>query len=353
VGTILALMERSLKVMSAVQSRLHKSMGAELKILAVMMAEQMPLEYPFETDAGATRTQDYDGRVDVVPVSDPNASTMSQKVVQYQAAQQAAASAPNIYDQKKLHRGYLDVLHIKDADQIIPLDEDMRPRDPVAENMAILTQEPVKVFDHQDHKAHIAAHMSAMKDPRILEIVGQSPNASAIQAAASAHITEHVAYQYRREMEKQLGTALPDMDQALPPDVEASLSPLIAQAADRVLKQGMQDAQDKKNKENEDDPLIQIQMRELGVKEAKQKADAENDRSQIAVARERIESEERRAGAKIGADTVADERDRTAKERMAGAERGIDMMDKAANREIQRAQLRERGNSEGNSGAGE
>jgi hypothetical protein len=210
-------------------------MRRELKLIAAVIRDFMGPEYDYDDDREHDRQRDFDGRVDVIPVSDPNAATMAQRVVQYQAALQLAQQAPQLYDMGKLHRGMLEVLNIQDADEIIKLPGDLKPMDPVTENMAILKQEPVKAFQYQDHEAHIAVHMAAMQDPKIQQVVGQSPFAAAIASAASAHITEHVAMAYRVEIQKQLGVELPGMDEELPEDVEREVSRLAAAAAEKLL----------------------------------------------------------------------------------------------------------------------
>ena len=234
VGTTLALMERSMKVLSGVQARLHASLKHELRILAKIIHDFMPPEYSYEIEGNFDRTSDFDKRVDVIPVSDPNAATMSQRVMQYQAAVQLAQQSPQIYDMGKLHRQMLEVLGVQNADDIVKLPDDMKPADPVTENMMIMKQEPIKAFKYQDHEAHIAVHMAAAKDPKIMQIVGQSPFAQAIQQAMAAHVTEHVAFQYRREIEKQLGVEMPNEDQPLPEDVEVEISRLAKEAAEKL-----------------------------------------------------------------------------------------------------------------------
>src|SRR5210317_1714228 len=243
VGTTLALMERSMKVMSGVQARLHASLKNELRLLAKVIKDNMDSTYLHDQESEADRLQDFDDRIDVIPVSDPNAATMAQRVVQYQAAMQLAQQAPQLYDMGKIHRQMLEVLGIKDADEIIKLPDDLAPKDPVSENMAILKQEPVKVFKYQDHEAHIAVHMAAMQDPKLQEIVGQSPFAQAIGQAMAAHVTEHVAFQYRREIEKMLGVEMPNEDQPLPEDIEIEISRLAKDAAEKLLQKDMAEEQ--------------------------------------------------------------------------------------------------------------
>ena len=311
VGTTLALMERSMQVMSGIQARLHAAMKQELRILASIVHDYMPAEYAYEMDEPSDRISDFDGRVDVIPVSDPNAATMAQRIMQYQAALQLAQQAPQMYDMGKLHRQMLEVLGIKDAEDIIKLPEDIKPADPVTENMAILKQEPVKPFAYQDHEAHIQTHMLAMQDPKITQIVGQSPFASAIQSAMMSHITEHVALQYRVEIQKQLGVELPDPEAPLPEDVELQVSRLAAQAADKLFNKGQAEASAEQAAAQQADPLTQIQQRELMIKETELKHKIEMDKLKVnidALAKQenarlqqaRIDSEEEKEAARIG-----------------------------------------------------
>ena len=220
VGTTLALLERSLKVIGSVQSRIHNSMKHELRILSKIIYDYGPTEYPYNIKGKELLKEDFDGRVDVIPVSDPNASTKAQKIMQYQAALQLSQQAPQMYNMEELHRQMLDVLGIRDADKIVPLETEIAPTDPVSENMNLLNRKPVKAFMYQDHEAHIKVHMAAMNDPKMREMVGQSPNANAILAAFTEHVTEHIAFQYRKEIEKQLGAPMPPPDEPLPEDIE-------------------------------------------------------------------------------------------------------------------------------------
>ncbi len=311
VGTTLALMERSMQVMSGIQARLHAAMKQELRILASIVHDYMPAEYAYEMDEPSDRISDFDGRVDVIPVSDPNAATMAQRIMQYQAALQLAQQAPQMYDMGKLHRQMLEVLGIKDAEDIIKLPEDVKPADPVTENMAILKQEPVKPFAYQDHEAHIQTHMLAMQDPKISQIVGQSPFASAIQSAMMSHITEHVALQYRVEIQKQLGVELPDPEAPLPEDVELQVSRLAAQAADKLFNKDQAEVAAEQAAAQQADPLTQIQQRELMIKETELKHKIEMDKLKVnidALAKQenarlqqaRIDSEEEKEAARIG-----------------------------------------------------
>ena len=321
VGTTLAILERMLKVMSAVQARVHYAMKQEFKLLRDIIRDNTPDEYGYEPETGDRKAKksDYD-MVDVIPVSDPNAATMSQKVVQYQAVMQLAAQAPQIYDQKVLHRQMIEVLGVKNAAKLVPTDDDMKPVDPVSENMAIINAKPVKAFMYQDHEAHIAVHMAAIQDPKIAAMVGQSPMAQAIMAAAAAHISEHVAFQYRREIEKQLGSALPHPEEQLPEELEVRLSQLTAQAASRLLQKDQAEAAAQQAAQQAQDPLIQMQQKELEIKakdveikekkmaiDAAAKADElrlkEKDLAVKAASEaDRGRREEMIAGVKIGAD---------------------------------------------------
>jgi len=289
VGTTLAILERTMKVISAVQARVHHTMKQEFKLLAEIIRDNTPEKYSYEPEVGAAgaRRSDYD-HVDVLPVSDPNAATLAQKVVQYQAVHQLAQTAPDIYDLKILHRQMIEVLGIKNASKIIPDTDDMKPLDPVSENMAILRSLPVKAFLYQDHEAHLQVHMSAMQDPKIAAIVGQNPNAQAIMGAASAHIMEHVAFQYRKEIEKQLGATLPpppdfDGDDEelghLSPEMEVQLSQMAAQAAAKLLQKDVAEAQQQQAQQQAQDPLLQLQQMDLQIK--KQLADIEGQRAQV------------------------------------------------------------------------
>jgi hypothetical protein len=319
VGTTLALMERSMKVMSGVQARMHAAMHKELRILAQVVHDFMPEEYAYAETDEFSRVDDFDTKkIDVIPVSDPNAATMAQRIVQYQAALQLAQQAPQLYDLGKLHRQMLEVMGIQDADEIIKLADDIGPKDPVSENMAILRQEPIKAFLYQDHDAHIAVHMAAMQDPKLQQIVGQSPFAAAIQSAMMAHITEHVAFQYRKELEKKLGVPLPPENEPIPEDIEVQLSQATAMAAQKLLQSNQAEMAQQQAEQEAQNPLTQIQMKELEIKDraqtlkeqiaqhemqlekAKLELDMANKAANIEVARERIASEDEREGARVG-----------------------------------------------------
>jgi len=268
VGTTLAIMERSMKVVSASQARLHAGLRTEFRILARIIKEYMPDQYDFDAGESSNRQEDFDGRVDIIPVSDPNASTMSQRITQYQAALQLASQAPQMYDLPVLHRQMLETLGIKDVDKIIPSSDESKPEDPSTENMHIINMKPVKAFEYQDHEAHITVHMTAMQDPKILQIVGQTPTAKAIQSSAEAHIREHLAFAYRRQLEAQLGAELPPYGEELPKDIEKKLSSLVSEAAVKLLQKDVSEAQAQENMQKAQDPEMQIKMQELQLKEA-------------------------------------------------------------------------------------
>jgi hypothetical protein len=310
VGTTLAILERTLKVMSAVQARIYYAMKQEFKLLKGIIRDYTPKEYSYDPEVGDRRAKqaDYDN-VDVIPVSDPNAATMSQKVVQYQAVMQMAQQYPQIYDLPELNKQMLEVLGIKNIGKLIPSADDQKPKDPVSENMAIINGKPVKAFIYQDHQAHIQVHMAAMQDPKIMQIVGQNPMAQTIQAAAMAHINEHIAFEYRKQMEEQLGVPLPNPDETLPEDVELELSRLTAAAAQKLLAKDQAEVQQQQIQQQQQDPLIQMQQQELAIKQQevqikaqKTMADIQIDQAKLELEKLKIDSNERVAGAKLGAD---------------------------------------------------
>jgi hypothetical protein len=325
VGTTLALMERSMKVMSGVQARLHAAMKNELRLLARIIRDYMPAQYAYEMDGDFNRQTDFDARVDVIPVSDPNAATMSQRIMQYQAALQLAQQAPQLYDMGKLHRQMLEVLGIQDADDIIKLPDDLKPADPVTENMMMLKQEPTKAFKYQDHESHIAVHMAAMQDPKLREMVGQSPFAGAIGQAMAAHITEHVAFQYRREIEKMLGVEMPNEDQPLPEDVEVELSRLAKEAAEKLLQKDQAEVQQKQIQEQQQDPVVQMQQMELQMKQQELQHKIQMDTAKMQLETAKLESQKKIAGAKIGVEmaTEIDKNQRAAK--VEGTKLGVEI----------------------------
>jgi hypothetical protein len=268
VGTTLALLERQLKVMTAVQARLHYSFKQELRLLAQIIKDETEPEYDYDPEEGPRKAKksDYD-HLDIIPVSDPNAATLSQRVVQYQAVIQMAQMAPDIYDLPQLHRQMLEILGIKHANKLVPLPEDMKPRDPVTENMNLMKSEPVKAFFYQDHKSHIQVHMAMIQDPTIAQALGQNPKAQQISAALMEHIAEHAGFLYRYQVEQQLGAALPKYDDDLPPEAEYALSNLIAQASKQVVDQNKAQQAKEQAQQQAQDPLIQMQMQELQIKQ--------------------------------------------------------------------------------------
>ena len=295
VGTTLALLERTLKTMSAVQARVHFAMKQEFKLLKEIIADYTPKEYAYEQEDVPTRAKQSDYKVvEVIPVSDPNAATMAQRVVQYQAVMQLAQAAPQIYDLPQLHRQMLDVLGIKNADKLVPLPDDMKPVDPISENMAVLKGKPVKAFISQDHDAHIAAHTTFIQDPKIAATIGQNPMAQQMQAAMMAHIAEHLGYQYRRQIEERLGVPLPPPDKPLPEDTEVQLSRLVAQASTQVLQINQQEAAQKQAQQQAQDPLIQMQQKELAIKEEEVKRKTIKDQADINLAEKKIALEAER-----------------------------------------------------------
>ena len=333
VGTTLAILERMLKVMSAVQARIHYSMKQEFKLLKVIIRDYTPEDYSYEPIEGtrSIKQSDYD-QVDVIPVSDPNAATMSQKVVQYQAVMQLAQQSPQIYDLPMLHRQMLEVLGIKNAEKLIPMPEDQKPRDPISENMAVINGKPVKAFIYQDHEAHIAVHMMAMQDPKMSQLIGQNPMAAQIQAAAMAHIQEHVAFQYRKEIEEQIGTELPAPDQDLPEEYELAISRLAARGAAKLLQKDQAEMAQQQAQAEQQNPLTQIQMRELAVKEGelqrktqKDLLDATAKADQLELEEKRIEMQAEIEGTKLGVKAGKDRTDREADMELEGVRLGIQM----------------------------
>ena len=311
VGTTLAILERTLKVMSAVQARVHFSLKQELKLLKRIIADNAPEDYKYEPVIGSrmAKRSDYES-TDVIPVSDPNASTMAQKIVQYQAAMQLAQQSPNLFNMPLMYRQMLDVLGIKEAHKLIPLPEDMKPKDPVTENQSILMIKPVKAFQYQDHTAHITVHMSAMQDPKIAMLLQNNPQAQQIQAAMMSHINEHLGFQYRVEIEKQLGVELPpivDMageDINMDPEVEAKLAPLLAQAAQRLLQMNKEEVGKQQAQQQAQDPLIQMQQQELQIKQAEQQRKAAKDQADIQIRQQQLQIEQHRIDAQFQLETA-------------------------------------------------
>ena len=329
VGTTLAILEREMKVLSAVQARVHHSMGAELKILSRIVRDYGPMRYPYDDSEEPLMAQDFDDRVDIIPVSDPNSGTMAQRIMQYQAALQLSATAPQMYDLPLLHRQMIEVLGIRDAENIIPTDKDIKPTDPVSENMNIINGEPVKAFIYQDHEAHIQTHMSAMEDPKLLKILSMAPDAKVKQAAMMAHISEHVAFSYRQQIEKELGVALPPPEEPLPEDIELRLSKLVAPAAAQLTGKDKREMEAQRIQEQMQDPVIQLQQAELQLKakQAQDKAQTDMARIQADLAKSREKTEL--------------ERDKLSQEaKVEGAKLGVRIAEDASREDIEKSRMK-------------
>jgi hypothetical protein len=333
VGTTLAILERTLKVMSAIQARVHYAMRQEFRLLKNIIRDYTDDEYEYEPDTSHPRAKqsDYD-MVEVIPVSDPNAATMSQKVVQYQAVLQLAQGAPQIYDLPLLHRQMLEVLGIKDASKLVPMPEDQKPRDPVSENMSMINGKPVKAFIYQDHEAHIAVHMAAAQDPKMAQLVGQSPNARSIQAALAAHIQEHLAFEYRRQIEQMAGVPYPEPDAEMSEETELQISRLAAAAAQKLLQKDQAEVAQQQAQQQAQDPIVQMQQAELQIKaketeikERKLAVDAAAKADQLEIERQRIAAQKEIAGMQTGAKIATDKANLSAKQQEAGMRMGIDI----------------------------
>ena len=308
VGTTLAIMERAMKVQSAIQARIHASLKQEYKILARIIADFTSPDYPYETDAGeGIKAEDFDDRIDVIPVSDPNASTMAQRIMQYQAALQLAAQAPNMYDLPLLHRQMMELIGIPNADKVVPIGDEVPPKDPVTENQALMTQEPVKVYEYQDHDAHMRVHMVLKNDPQMAQEVQNSPAGGAIMGALDAHVREHLAFVFRRQVEEELGAELPPMGQPLPEDVEKRLSTLIADAADQMMGKKQQQAAAQQQAQQQQDPIIQMRQQEVQIRQQEQQRKTQADQAKqmleqqkLALLEEKMTQEQRLDIAELG-----------------------------------------------------
>ena len=369
VGTTLAVLERVLKVMTAVQARVYYAMKQEFKLLAGIIRDNTPDEYSYEPEVGDRKAKkaDYDD-VDVIPVADPNAATMSQKVVQYQAVLQLSQTAPQLYDLPYLHRQMIETLGVRNADKIVPTADDQKPKDPITENMGLLTGKPVKAFMYQDHEAHIQVHMSMAQDPKMAQMIGQNPMAQQIGAAIQAHIMEHMAFQYRREIEKQLGVALPplseeDNENAMSPEMEAQLSQVAAIAAARVLQKDQAEVQMQQNAQQMQDPLVQMQMMDLQIKQlqAQTKAqqmqmdaqirmqeqqrktqkdliDAATKADELELRKAEISGTQQLEAARLGVDIQKDKAALSAKQQIEGVRLGLDIGKAREDAELRRKQ---------------
>ena len=347
VGTTLAILERTLKVMSAVQARIHYAMREEFKLLKGIIRDYTSDEYSYDPIQGSPRIKgsDYD-LVEVIPVSDPNAATMAQKVTQYQAVLQMASQAPQLYNLPYLHRQMLEVLGIKNAQKLVPMEDDQEPRDPVSENMDVLRGKPVKAFIYQDHESHITVHMSAMQDPKLMALVAQSPMAKQMGAALAAHIQDHLAFEYRKQIEEAAGVPYPAPDAKMDEDTEVEISRLAAAAAQQVLQGNKAKVAQQKAQQAAQDPIVQMQQQELQIKqqEAQTKQqkvalDAAEKVDRLDLEKERIASQERIAGMNTGAKIAMDKSNLSAKQKEAGLRMGIDMAREASQEDRAQQQL--------------
>ena len=335
VGTTLAILERTLKLMSAVQARIHYAMRQEFRLLKGIIRDYTPKSYSYEPEEGDRKAKqsDYDS-VDILPVSDPNAATMAQKIVQYQAVIQLAQGAPQIYDLPYLHRQMLEVLGIKNAQKLVPLKDgdDMKPRDPISENMDIINGKPVKAFIYQDHEAHLAVHMTAMQDPKMQQMLGQNPNAQAMMAAAMAHVNEHLAFEYRKQIEEMAGVPLPAPNAEMDEETELAISRLAAAAAQKLSGKNQAEAAQQQAQQAAQDPIVQMQQKELeikekevGLKEKKLMIDAADKADRLELEQSRISAQKEIAGLQVGAKIATDKANLSAKQQEAGLRIGVDI----------------------------
>ncbi len=348
VGTTLAILERTLKVMTAVQSRLHFAMKQEFKLLKGIIADYCPENYDYEpVDARrSARKEDYD-LVDVIPVSDPNAATMAQKIVQYQAVLQLAQTAPQLYNLPVLHRQMIEILGIKNASKLVPIEDDAVPQDPVQENQNILIGKPVKAFIQQNHEAHIQVHMAAMQNPKIIQLMQMNPQAQAIQAAAMAHINEHIAFEYRKQVEMQLGTPLPgeEANKEISPEMADQIAMMSAKASAILLQRDQQEAKQQQAQQQMQDPIVQMQMQELQIKQGelqlkqqKMQTEAAAKADQLRIEESRIEAQKEIAAMQVGA-TAAAARDKLKQQMESeGVRMGIDAAKHRAQMSMQQRQ---------------
>jgi hypothetical protein len=352
VGTTLALLERQLKVMGAVQARMHFTMKQEFKLLKIIIADYTPEEYDYEPVDGSRKAKksDYD-LVDVIPVSDPNASTMAQKIVQYQAVFQLAQSSPQYYDMPVLHRQMIEVLGIKNAAKLVPIEDDMTPIDPVQENQNLLTMKPVKAFMEQNHEAHIQVHMAAIQNPKIQQLMQMNPQAQAIMAAAMAHINEHIAFEYRKQVEMEMGMTLPPIEEKgsnterVSPEIADQIAMMTAQASQQLLQRDQQQVQQQQAQQQMQDPIVQMQMQELQIKQSelklkqqKQQIDAASKADQIRIEEARIAAQKEIAAMQVGAQAAANKDKLARQQETEGMRMGIDAAKHRAQVAVQQAQ---------------
>ena len=346
VGTTLALLERQLKVLTAVQARVHFALKQELKLIKNLIRDYTDTSYTYEPEYGSKKAkkEDYD-LVDVIPVSDPNAATMSQRVVQYQAVIQMAQMAPQIYDLPQLHRSMLDVLGIKNAEKLVPLPDDQKPMDPISENQAVLKGKPLKAFMYQDHQAHISVHMSLLQNPMIMQVIGQNPMAQQMTAAMQAHMAEHAGYMYRQKVEQQLGMPMPPEDEKLPPQLELALSTMMAQAANQVLQQDQAQAAQMQAQQQAQDPVLQMQQQELAIRQQEVQIKKAKAASDTAVAMAKVQLETEKVGGKLKLDAMKvgsqiqnDKRKIATQEQQTGLQMGVDVAKSKEQMDLQRQQ---------------
>jgi len=310
VGTTLAIMERAMKVQSAIQARIHASLKQEYKILARIIYEFTDPDYPYETGAGeGIKLEDFDDRVDIIPVSDPNASSMAQRIMQYQAALQLAAQAPNLYDLPLLHRQMMELIGIPNADKVVPMTDEVPPNDPVSENQDILTQSPVKAYEYQDHEAHMRVHMVLKNDPQMAQEVQNSPAGGAVMGALDAHVREHLAFIFRKQVEDELGVPLPPEGQPLPQDVEKRLSTLVADAADQAMGKKQQQAQAAQQAAQQADPILQMRQQELAIRQSEAESKQQMDAAKQELAQQKLQVDSELAQQKLQVEVEKDSAD--------------------------------------------
>lgn len=337
VGTTLAILERTLKTMSAIQARVHASMKSEFKIIKEIVKDYAPDDYAYEADApngSKAKRADYEV-IDIIPVSDPNATTMSQRIAMYQATHQLSLTAPQVYDLPFLHRQMVEGLGVKNADKIVPNKDDIKPMDPVTENMALLKGEPIKAFMYQDHEAHLSVHMAFAQDPKLQQMMQNDPSAQGKLAAAMAHNAEHIAFAYRAQIEKQLGVPLPHPDEKLPEEVEVALSRLVAEAGQKLLQQNTAEIQAQQAKQAQEDPVLQMQQKELAIKEqdlqrkiVEDQKDNEIAQAKLQLERDRMESQEKVEGVRIGSKIEGDKAKLQSVEKLEGFRAGTNLMNR-------------------------
>jgi hypothetical protein len=348
VGTTLALLERTLKVMTAVQARLHYAMKQEFKLLKIIIADYTPEEYDYKPEEGNRKAKksDYDS-TDVIPVSDPNAATMAQKIVQYQAVLQLAQSAPQLYNLPLLHRQMIEVLGIKNANKLVPVEDDQIPTDPVQENQNLLTGKPVKAFMEQNHEAHIQTHMSAMQNPKIMQLLQMNPQAPALQAAMMAHINEHIAFEYRKQVEMAIGAPLPGEEQNkhMAPEMADQIAMATAKASQQLMQQAQQQASQQQAQQQMQDPVVQMQMQELQLKQQdlqlkaqKQATDAASKADQLEIEKSRIEAQMQIAAMQVSANAAAKKDQLERQQQTDGMRLGVDIAKSRAQMAAQQKQ---------------